>query len=88
MAAAPGVFRVLGVVGTGAMLLVGGGLLTHGAEKWGPAAHAHHVVVAALQPVPLAGSLVDAAAALVVGLVVAAGVAGWRKVRGGRGEHG
>lgn len=91
-AAAP-IFRVLGVIGTGAMLLVGGSLLTHGlhhVEAW---ARLHHGLLAALESAggarlaQLGGLGVDVVVATLVGLavtgIVATGLPGrlWSRVK-------
>ena len=75
--------RVLTVVGTAAMIWVGGGILVHGAEHYGLAAPAHAIHNAgevAAHAVPAVGGvlawLVGAAGAGVIGLVVGAIIAG------------
>ncbi len=72
----------LSVVGTAAMVWVGGGLLLHGAETFGwpaPARVLHHAAEAAAHAVPVVGGLVawliEAAGAFVVGLLVGAVIA-------------
>nr|WP_274607391.1 DUF808 domain-containing protein [Paracraurococcus ruber] len=67
----PGALKLLGMVGTAAMLWVGGGILLHGAEEFGLAAPAHLLHGAAL----MAGQAVPALGAVVEWLVTAAGSA-------------
>ena len=81
--AMPPIMRVLSIVGTAAMIWVGGGILLHGAEGYGLAAPAHvihHAGEVAAHAVPALGGvlawLVGAAGAGVIGLVVGAIVAG------------
>lgn len=81
--AMPPIMRVLTVVGTAAMIWVGGGILLHGAEGYGLAAPAHaihHAGEVAGGAVPAIGGalawLVEAAGAGVIGLVVGAIIAG------------
>jgi predicted DNA repair protein MutK len=90
LAAAPKLMKLLSVVGTAAMFMVGGGILMHGL----PGAHdiVHHVTEAAAT-VPVLGpllalsipSLIDALAGLVAGALVLAVVSGataiWRKLK-------
>ena len=75
----PWLLKILGVVGTAAMVWVGGGILIHGLEVYGVAGPAHAVhdwAEAAARALPamagLANWLVTAAASGVVGLVVGA----------------
>lgn len=75
----PVFLQVLGVVGTAAMLWVGGGILLHGLEAYGVTAPGHllHDTAAAVgRAVPAVGGaldwLVTAAGSAVVGLVVGA----------------
>jgi predicted DNA repair protein MutK len=75
----PILMRVLGIVGTAAMLWVGGGILLHGLEAFGVAGPAHVVhdwSVAAGAALPAVGGVlawaVSAAAAGVIGVVVGA----------------
>ena len=75
----PPFLRLLGTVGTAAMLWVGGGILLHGLEEFGLAtpAHAVHALSeAAAQAVPVAagtvGWIVGAVASGVVGLALGA----------------
>jgi predicted DNA repair protein MutK len=73
----PGLLKLLGIVGTAAMIWVGGGILVHGLETYGLSgpAHAIHDVAARLAALPPAGRslvewLVTAAASGLVGLIV------------------
>jgi predicted DNA repair protein MutK len=75
----PVFLKVLGVVGTAAMVWVGGGIIIHGLEEFGFAAIGHGVhdfAVAAGHAVPAMGGLVEwlvsAAASGVVGLILGA----------------
>ena len=75
----PGLLKLLAVVGTAAMIWVGGGILLHGLETYGLAAPAHAIhaaaeAVAALLPAArgLVAWLVTAAASGLVGLAVGA----------------
>lgn len=75
----PVVLSLLGVVGTAAMLWVGGGILLHGLEEYGlsaPAHWLHDVAEAVGHAVPAVGAvlawLVTAAGSALVGLVVGA----------------
>ena len=75
----PGLLKALGVIGTAAMLWVGGGIIVHGAKVlgWaGPEYIIHDAAVAVGQSVPGIGGLVEwlvgAAASGVVGLVIGA----------------
>lgn len=96
----PHFLRLLGVVGTAAMIWVGGGILLHGCEEYGYAA-ASHVLHdagdAAARAVPAAGGfaawLVQAAGAGVVGLAVGSFAVQavsfcvlplWRRLKGAR----
>ena len=79
----PGLLKALGVIGTAAMLWVGGGIIVHGAKGLGWAAPEHVIhdaAVAVGQGVPGIGGfvqwLVGAAASGVVGLVIGAMVVG------------
>ena len=83
---APWLMKALSVVGTLAMFLVGGGILTHGVP-W-----LHHAIegltagagmVAGLL-VPL---LADALVGVAAGIVVLAGVMGVQRLRGGKPAH-
>ena len=85
---APGLMRGLSVAGTAAMFLVGGGILTHGV----PALH-HGIesAAAAVSHGPLGGlwealiaALLNAAAGIVAGGVVLAGVGLFTRLRGRR----
>jgi predicted DNA repair protein MutK len=75
----PVLLKVLSVIGTAAMIWVGGGIILHGVEVYGPPA-VHHAVAAAAEAVahavpPLAAILawaVEAAISGVIGLVVGA----------------
>ena len=99
LVAAPQLMKLLSVVGTAAMFLVGGGILTHGLP------FVHHAVEQLLNTPALAENatldfltdwvippLVDALAGVLAGAVVLAVVqsAAWmlRKVRGNAGSHG
>ena len=73
----PWFLRVLGTVGTAAMIWVGGGILLHGLESYGwswPSHLLHDAGAAAAQSVPAIGAflawLVQAAGSGVVGLCV------------------
>ena len=73
----PWLLRALGVVGTAAMIWVGGGIIVHGLESFGleaPAHALHEAGVAAAGAVPAAGRfvawLVEAAGAGVIGLAI------------------
>jgi uncharacterized protein len=73
----PYFLRVLGIVGTAAMIWVGGGILLHGIEAYGwswPSHLLHDAGAAAQQAIPAIGAflawLVQAAGAGVIGLVV------------------
>ncbi|WP_457092914.1 DUF808 family protein, partial [Microvirga sp. P5_D2] len=77
--AMPVLLRILGIVGTAAMIWVGGGIIIHGLEGYGLAglAHAiHDISAAAAHAVPsLSGAvewIVSAAAAGLFGLVLGA----------------
>ena len=79
----PGLLKALGVIGTAAMLWVGGGIIVHGAKGlgWGAPEHIiHDAAVAVGRGVPGIGGLVEwlvgAAASGVVGLVIGAIVVG------------
>ncbi len=82
--AAPYMMKSLSVIGTAAMFLVGGGILTHGVPV------AHHWVEGVSQSVGgfswLVSGLLNAAAGIVAGAVVLAGVMGvsklWKAVKG------
>ncbi len=78
----PIVMTFLSVVGTAAMIWVGGGILLHGAEVFGLTAvpdWAHHTAEAAGQAAPVAGGfvawLVNAAIAGIIGLIVGGAIA-------------
>ncbi len=77
----PVFLRLLGIVGTAAMLWVGGGIILHGLEEYdlgGPAHALHHLAEAIGHAVPaIEGAivwLVEAAGAGVVGLLLGAAV--------------
>ena len=79
----PGLLKALGVIGTAAMLWVGGGIIVHGMEVlgFGAVAHLFHDVAKVVgHAVPGVGGLVEwvvnAAASGVFGLVVGAAVVG------------
>lgn len=83
LAAAPRLMQALSVLGTAAMFLVGGGILSHGFPAL------HHLlepVVAAAGPVggPLVSLLADAGIGVVAGGLVLAAVTGVRKLLPGR----
>lgn len=75
----PGLLKILGVIGTAAMIWVGGGIVLHGLEVYGPPS-IHHAIHAAGQAAahafpPAAGLLAwiaEAAVSGIVGLVVGA----------------
>ena len=73
----PVVMSALSVIGTAAMLWVGGGILVHGSHTLGlhwpavPLEHLSHAVAAATGPLgPVTGWLMTAVASAVVGLIV------------------
>jgi predicted DNA repair protein MutK len=72
----PVFLKVLGIVGTAAMIWVGGGILVHGLEEYGfpLIAHAiHHAAEIAAHAIPLGGLfewIITAAGAGIVGLLV------------------
>ena len=73
----PWLLRALGIVGTAAMIWVGGGIFLHGLEAYGfgwPSHLLHDAGAAAARAVPIAGPfvawLVEAAGAGVVGFVI------------------
>jgi predicted DNA repair protein MutK len=77
--AMPGLLKVLSVVGTAAMIWVGGGIILHGLEEYGFAAPAHllhDLAAGAARAVPGLGAtvewLVTAAGSGLVGLAVGA----------------
>ncbi|WP_440222679.1 DUF808 domain-containing protein [Dokdonella sp. MW10] len=76
---APWLMKTLSVVGTAAMFLVGGGILTHNV------AALHHAIVG-IVPAGLLGTLasmgIDAVLGILAGLVVLAVVAGFKRLRG------
>ena len=79
----PGLLKALGVIGTAAMLWVGGGIIVHGMEAlgWGAVAHLFHDVAKAVGgAAPGIGGLVEwlvnATASGVFGLVVGAVIVG------------
>ncbi|MFV1918117.1 DUF808 domain-containing protein [Sphingomonas sp. MJ1 (PH-R8)] len=68
----PVIMRVLSVVGTAAMLWVGGGILLHGAEVLGfaaPAEFVHHLAEAVHHAVPLGGVVAWFVTALLSGVL-------------------
>lgn len=69
----PPFLKALGVVGTAAMLWVGGGIILHGVEQYGPEslAHAIHAVIG--QP-GFVGWLIGAVASGIFGLAVGAAI--------------
>ncbi|WDZ96544.1 DUF808 domain-containing protein [Herbaspirillum sp. WKF16] len=80
LAAAPKMMRSLSVIGTAAMFMVGGGILTHGLPF---AHHGIEAAAAAIEPLPVLGGVLSAIAptilnalfGVVAGAVVLAGVA-------------
>jgi uncharacterized protein len=74
----PAFLKVLGIVGTAAMIWVGGGIIVHGLEEYGFATLGHlihHAAEIAAAAFPLAGLtewLVTAAGSGLVGLLVGA----------------
>jgi hypothetical protein len=73
----PVLLRILGVVGTAAMIWVGGGIIVHAAEEYhltGFPAWLHHATVEAGHAVPFAGGFVEwllfAIGSGIVGLIV------------------
>ncbi len=75
----PVLLRILGVVGTAAMIWVGGGIIVHAAEEYhltGFPAWLHHATVEAGHAVPFAGGFVEwllfAIGSGIVGLIVGA----------------
>lgn len=99
----PVVLKALSVVGTAAMLWVGGGILLHGLEEYGlagPAHVIHDIAAAAGHAVPAVGGavewLVTAAASGLVGLAVGAALIPvtehviaplWHRLRGARAKE-
>ncbi len=84
LSAAPQLMKLLGVLGTVAMFLVGGGILTHGAP------FLHHAIEAMQTSLPamltgVAGLLADAVVGIVAGALVLAGVSLVARLRGLRG---
>ncbi|MFZ2987740.1 DUF808 domain-containing protein [Ideonella sp.] len=84
LSAAPQLLKLLGVLGTVAMFLVGGGILTHGAP------FLHHAIEAMQTSLPamltgVAGLLADAVVGIVAGALVLAGVSLVARLRGLRG---
>jgi len=80
--AAPWLMKLLSVLGTAAMFLVGGGILVHGI---GPL---HHAIEALVQPMGSAAQLLlpvlaDGLVGVVAGALVLAGVTLFSKLRGG-----
>ena len=91
----PVLMRALSVIGTAAMIWVGGGILLHGAEVLGwpaPAHWLHHVSEAAGHAVPGVGGAIEwliyAAGSGVVGLVIG-GIIAWivHQIAMARGAH-
>lgn len=79
---APWLMKVLSIVGTAAMFLVGGGILVHG---WPAAHHLIETLVPAAGPLGAVVGLVgDAVVGIAAGAVVLAGVAAIRKLRSAR----
>jgi predicted DNA repair protein MutK len=84
LVAAPWLMKVLSVLGTAAMFLVGGGILVHGLPV------VHHAIEAAMQGlhtnlVPWVKTLADGAFGVFAGALVLAGVGLGRKLVGRRG---
>jgi predicted DNA repair protein MutK len=80
LAAAPKIMKALTVIGTAAMFLVGGGILTHGVP---PLHHLLEGVSAAAGFIgPLIGAVLDALVGVVAGAVVLAGMALLARLRG------
>jgi predicted DNA repair protein MutK len=80
-AAAPLLMKTLGVVGTAAMFLVGGGILVHGVPPL------HHGIEHAIAGLPgavkwLAGTLAEGATGVVAGGVIVAVFTAFQKLRG------
>ena len=76
--AAPKLMKLLAIVGTAAMFMVGGGIVTHGIA---PAHHAIEQLTAATEPVGwLIASLLNGAAGVMVGALVLAVVAAISKL--------
>ncbi|HNR91924.1 MAG TPA: DUF808 domain-containing protein [Dokdonella sp.] len=79
LAAAPWLMKALAVVGTAAMFLVGGGILTHSVG-------AIHHAIEAIAPAGVLGTLVqlacDAGIGMLVGALVLCGVSALQKLRG------
>lgn len=91
LGAAPRLMKILSVVGTAAMFLVGGGILVHGA----PGGHAVlHAAAHAVETIPAVGAIlawfsepvVNGVAGVIAGILVLLGVHAvgsvWRKLRG------
>jgi predicted DNA repair protein MutK len=81
LAAAPLLMKTLGVVGTAAMFLVGGGILVHGVPPL------HHGIEHAIASLPgavkwLAGTLAEGATGVVAGGVIVAVFTAFQKLRG------
>jgi predicted DNA repair protein MutK len=81
LAAAPLLMKTLGVVGTAAMFLVGGGILVHGVPPL------HHGIEHAIAGLPgavkwLAGTLAEGATGVVAGGVIVAVFTAFQKLRG------
>ena len=83
---APYLMKGLSIAGTAAMFLVGGGILTHGipgVHEWIESlVRGAGQVIAAVGPM-----LLDATFGIVAGVIVLAAVAGFSKLRGGRGAR-
>jgi uncharacterized protein len=90
--AAPFLMKSLSILGTAAMFLVGGGIVTHGIP-WlhHSIAHAQEVVKASGSAIawmaPLAGPLLDGLCGLIAGTLVLLMVLGYRKLRGSKPSH-
>ena len=92
--AMPVILRVLAVVGTAAMIWVGGGIIVHGMEEFGLTGlphlihdTAHHVGQALPVGGPVAEWLVGATGAAIVGLVVGAVIVGILHILPRKGSH-
>ncbi len=80
LAAAPKIMKALTVIGTLAMFLVGGGILTHGVP---PLHHLLEGIAAAAGFIgPVLGAVLDALVGVVAGAVVLAGMTLLAKLRG------
>lgn len=90
--AAPFLMKSLSILGTAAMFLVGGGIVTHGIPWLHHAiVHAQEVVKASGSAIawmaPLTGPLLDGLCGLIAGTLVLLMVLGYRKFRGSKPSH-